>query len=140
MWYALTAMRYTDGNLVWHSHRSSKFGREMFQTDDDAFTVNNNTCFGLLMHYLDYAFGMHRPHLASKQHELAGETLKKLGLATKEPKDNPQTTIQKMLGVECDAKRLEVRIPTCKINECMKFAHSLCNAWRLQTDDCSREK
>ena len=88
------------------------------------------------MHYLDDAFGMHRPHLASKQHELAGETLKKLSLATNEPKDNPPTTKQKMLGLECDAMRLELRIPMYKIDECMKFAH-FCNAHRLQTDDCS---
>ena len=74
------------------------------------------------MHYLDDMFGVHRRHLVHKQHELAGKTLITLALSAKESKDEPPNTTQTILGLECDTIKMELRIPSDKIDRCIKFA------------------
>ena len=125
MWFAVMAIRFSDGNLMWTHTTTSKFRRELFQTDADIFTVNNTTYFPLVMYYLDDMFGVHRPQFVHKQYKLAGDTLKKLGLTTKQPKDRPPNTTQTILGLEYDTLKREVRIPLTKIDKYIQFAHSL---------------
>ena len=125
MWFAVMAIRYTDKDLMWYSLPNSQFRREVFQTDADIFVINNKTFFPLVMYYLDDIFGVHRPHLVYKQYELAGKTLKRLGLSTKEPKDKPPNTTQIILGLEYDTIKMEVRIPLDKIDRYIKFANYL---------------
>ena len=125
MWFAVMAIRYTNCDLMWHSLPSTQFRRDVFQTDADIYTINNTTFFPLVMYYLDDIFGVHRPHLVYKQYELAGSTLKRLGLSTKEPKDKPPNTTQIILGLEYDTIKMEVRIPSDKIDRYVQFAHSL---------------
>ena len=125
MWFAVMAIRFTNRDLMWHSLPNHQFRRDVFQSDADIYTVNNNTYFPLVMYYLDDIFGVHRPHSVYKQYELAGSTLKRLGLSTKEPKDKPPNTVQKILGLEYDTIKMEVRIPSDKIEKYVKYAHSL---------------
>ena len=100
MWFAVMAIRFTDRDLMWQSLPSSQFRRELFQTDADIFRIDNTTYFPLVMYYLDDIFGVHRPHLVYQQYELAGATLKQLGLSAKEQKDKPPNTVQTILGLE----------------------------------------
>ena len=125
MWFAVMAIRFTDKKLMWHSIPSPQFRRDIFQTDADIFITNNRTYFPIVMYYLDDIFGVHRPHLVHKQYELAGVTLKRLGLSAKESKDKPPNTTQIILGLEYDTIKMEVRIPSDKIDRYVKFAHSL---------------
>ena len=67
------------------------------------------------MHYLDDAFGVHRLHLVHEQYELAGKTLKKSCLSTKESKDEPPNTTQKILSSEHVTMKMKVRIPSDKL-------------------------
>ena len=125
MWFAVMAIRYSDKNLMWNSLPNSQFRREVFQTDADIFIIDDKTFFPLIMYYLDDIFGVHRPHSVYKQYELAGKTLKRLGLSAKESKDKPPNTTQIILGLEYDTIKMEVRIPSDKIDRYIKFAHSL---------------
>ena len=57
------------------------------------------------MYYLDDIFGVHPPHVVHKQYELAGDTLKQLGLSTNVPKDKPSNITRKILGLEYDTMK-----------------------------------
>ena len=129
MWFAVMAIRFTDKNLMWHSVPQSQFDRKIFQTEAVTFNVDGEIFFPLVMYYLDDIFGVHRPKYVYKQYELAGTTLKLLGLSAKEAKDKPPNTTQTILGLEYDTIKQEVRIPWDKIDRYVAFAHSLlqCN-------------
>ena len=74
---------------MWHFLPNSHFNREVYQIDADLFSVNNNTYFSLVLHYLDDIFGVHYPHLVDEKYKLAETTLKQVGLSAKVAKDKP---------------------------------------------------
>ena len=125
MWFAVMAIRFADKNLMWNSVPATQFDRKIFQTDAVLFHVDGRVIFPLVMYYLDDIFGVHRPEFVYKQYELAGDTLKLLGLSAKEAKDKPPNTTQTILGLEYDTIKQEVRIPWDKTEKYIAFAHSL---------------
>ena len=68
---------------------------------------------------------MHRPHLVHKPYELAGKTLTTLGSSAKESKDEPSNTTQTILGIKYDTMKMEVRVPSDKIDGYITFAVEL---------------
>ena len=55
LWFAVMAVRFTDVNLMWHYLPNSQFRREA-----DAFNMNTNAFFPLVMYYLGDVFRVHR--------------------------------------------------------------------------------
>ena len=127
MWYAVSAIRYMDCDVMWHCMPSDSFERHYFQTDADIQTCDDGTWtfIPLIMYYLDDIFGVQRPELVFKQYEMAGRMLKYLGLSAKAKKDRPPNTIQILLGLEYDTIKQEIRIPRDKVARYTNFAHNL---------------
>ena len=125
MWYAVSAIRFTDRDLMWMSVHKSSFHRKYFQTEADIHFDNDLVFFPLVMYYLDDIFGVQIPSKVDRQYKLAGETLKFLGLSAKEAKDRPPNTTQLLLGLEYDTIAQEVRIPEYKVIKYKEYAESL---------------
>jgi len=127
MWYAISAIRFMDADIMWHSMPSNKFERKYFQTDADIHTCDDGsfTFIPLIMYYLDDIFGVQLPHLVHKQYQMAGQMLKYLGLSAKATKDRPPSTTQQLLGLEYDTIKQEIRIPSEKVSRYISFADEL---------------
>lgn len=125
MWFAVSAIRFSDCELMWLAMPASEFERSYFQTEADVFTKNDTTFIPLVMYYLDDIFGVQTPDNVQRQYELAGERLNYLGLSAKQTKDRPPSTTQKLLGLEYDTIKREIRIPQDKVTRYVAFARSL---------------
>ena len=125
MWFAVSAIRFADRDLMWLTMPTNQFERNYFQEEADVFESNGTTFIPLIMYYLDDIFGVQTPDKVHKQYKLAGERLKYLGLSAKESKDRPPSTTQKLLGLEYDTIKQEVRIPQDKVTRYVAFAKSL---------------
>ena len=127
MWYAVSAIRFMDANIMWFCMPTEQFENKYFQTDADYHTCNDGsyTFIPLIMYYLDDIFGVQTPKLVYKQYEMAGKMLVYLGLSAKESKDRPPSTTQKLLGLEYDTIKQEIRIPEEKVIRYVTFANSL---------------
>ena len=125
MWYVVMAIRFANSDLMWAKLPTSEFDRSVFQTDASIYEQDGYTTFPLVTYYLDDIFGFHYKHQVWQQYNLAGETLITLGLSTKEAKDRPPATTQRLLGLEYDSILMEVRTPLDKVEKYSKFAKSL---------------
>lgn len=125
MWYVVMAIRFADPSLMWASIPNNEFDRSAFQTDADLFYKNGSTTFPLVTYYLDDIFGIHYRHKVWAQYHAAGDKLLYLGLSTKEVKDRPPATIQRILGLEYDSIAQEVRTPMEKVTKYTAFAKDL---------------
>ena len=125
MWYVVMAIRFANPSLMWASVPSPQFDRSAFQTDASIYEEAGSTFFPLVTYYLDDIFGFHYQHSVWKQYKLAGETLKYLGLSTKEAKDRPPATTQRILGLEYDSIKMEIRTPLDKVQKYSAFARDL---------------
>lgn len=131
MWYAVSAIRYMDCDIMWFRMPSNQFERHYFQTDADIQTCEGGTWtfIPLIMYYLDDIFGVQTPQLVFKQYNMAGQMLKFLGLSAKASKDRPPNTTQILLGLEYDTIKQEVRVPREKVIRYTDFA---CRLMRMK--------
>ena len=127
MWYAVSAIRFADLDLMWLKVPKSEFERGYFQQEADVFEVAEDRAvfIPLIMYYLDDIFGVQTPDKVWQQYKMAGDRLNYLGLSAKESKDRPPSTTQKILGLEYDSVRWEIRIPEDKVTRYVAFANSL---------------
>ena len=125
MWYVVMAIRFANSDLMWARMPTSEFDKSVFQTDAPISERDGWTTFPLVTYYLDDTFGFQYEHLVWKQYDLAGKTLVTLGLSTKEAKDRPPATTQRLLGLEYDSIAMEVRTPLDKVEKYTKFANAL---------------
>ena len=125
MWYVVMAIRFADTSLMWTSVPMTDFDRSAFQTDADIYPQQGRMYFPLVTYYLDDIFGFHHPNKVHQQYKIAGDILKFLGLSTKEAKDRPPATTQRILGLEYDSILQEVRTPLDKVHKYCAFAADL---------------
>ena len=127
MWYAVSAIRFMSLKVMWFCVPTEEFEPQYFQTDADYYTCSDGTYtyFPLVMYYLDDIFGVQTPELVWEQYEMAGKMLVFLGLSAKKSKNRPPNTIQKLLGLEYDTIKQEIRIPAEKVDKYVKFADEL---------------